>query len=550
MATEIINVPDLGGADSVEVIEIAVSVGDKVEVEQSLLVLESDKATMDVPSPQAGVVRTILVKEGDTVGEGSAIIELELEEGAAEEEPAKESDDASLEIPSVESADESESKEKSEEESKPAAPAGEAKAQDVTVPDIGSDGKVDVIELSVSVGDTIEEGDTLMVLESDKATMDVPAPFGGEVVELKVKEGDKVATGDLIAIVKGAASAEESDQEAASEETASQPTPAPAKAEAPKAESKPAAAVTAAPSGSVHAGPAVRNLARELGVDLTKVAATGPKGRILKEDVNAYVKTAVQKAETGGASAGGAVIPQVPEIDFSQFGEIELVKMSKIAKVTAANMQRSWLNVPHVTQFDDADITELEAFRKSMKAEAEKRGTKLTPVPFLLKAVASAIEKNPAFNRSLHADGEHIVQKKYIHIGMAVDTPRGLVVPVIRNVDKKGIWELTEEVMELAGKARDGKLTPAEMQGGCFTISSLGAIGGKGFTPIVNTPEVGILGISKAEIKPVWNGSEFVPRNMLPLCLSYDHRAINGGDAGRFLTTLVDLIGDLRKLIM
>ncbi|MCV6604446.1 MAG: 2-oxo acid dehydrogenase subunit E2, partial [Porticoccaceae bacterium] len=308
--------------------------------------------------------------------------------------------------------------------------------------------------------------------------------------------------------------------------------------------------VTAAPSASVHAGPAVRHLARELGVDLSKVAATGPRGRILKDDVHAYVKQVVKTAESGAGATGGAAIPQVPEIDFSQFGEIELVKMAKIAKVTAANMQRSWLNVPHVTQFDDADITELEAFRKSMKAEAEKRGTKLTPVPFLLKAVAAAIELNPAFNRSLHADGEHIVQKKYIHVGMAVDTPRGLVVPVIRDVDQKGIWQLTEEVMELAGKARDGKLKPAEMQGGCFTISSLGAIGGKGFTPIVNTPEVGILGISKAEIKPVWNGSEFVPRNMLPLCLSYDHRAINGGDAGRFMTTLVSLIGDIRRLIL
>ncbi|MGS2722986.1 dihydrolipoyllysine-residue acetyltransferase [Porticoccus sp. GXU_MW_L64] len=542
MSIEKVLVPDLGGADSVEVIEISVAVGDSVEVEQSLVVLESDKATMDVPSSHAGVVKTILVKEGDNVGEGSAIVELELAgesvaaEAPAAPEPAAEASPA------------------------PAAPVAETapvpvatasgEAQLVTVPDIGSDGQVDVIEMSVSVGDVVEEGDTLMVLESDKATMDVPAPYDGEITELKVAEGGKVATGDAIAMMKpsGAVPAP-----AQAPETL---TPAPAAADTPAAASAPAPAVapapqvTAAPSASVHAGPAVRLLARELGVDLSKVAATGPRGRILKDDVHAYVKTAVKTAESGTGTAGGAAIPQVPEIDFSQFGDIELVKMAKIARVTAANMQRSWLNVPHVTQFDDADITELEAFRKSMKAEAEKRGTKLTPVPFLLKAVATAIELNPAFNRSLHADGEHIVQKKYIHVGMAVDTPRGLVVPVIRDVDKKGIWQLTEEVLEMAGKARDGKLKPADMQGGCFTISSLGAIGGKGFTPIVNTPEVGILGISKAEIKPVWNGSEFVPRNMLPLCLSYDHRVINGGDAGRFMTTLVSLIGDIRRLIL
>ena len=535
MAIEKILVPDLGGADSVEVIEIAVAVGDSVDVEQSLLVLESDKATMDVPSPQAGVVKNILVKEGDTVGEGSAIVELELEGGATPEpnpaaEAAATAPEAALEVapePVIE-----------------AAPAA-SEPQLVAVPDIGSDDQVEVIELSVAVGDTLEEGDTLMVLESDKATMDVPAPFAGEVTELKVKEGDKVATGDAIAMVKGAAAA-----------VAPTPTQATSAKEAPQAPAAtpapadPVAEVTAAPGTNVHAGPAVRHLARELGVDLSKVAATGPRGRILKDDIHAYVKTAVKKAGTGSGATGGAGIPQVPEIDFGQFGEIELVKMAKIAKLTAANMQRSWLNVPHVTQFDDADITELEAFRKSMKAEAEKRGTKLTPVPFLLKAVATAIEQNPAFNRSLHADGEHVVQKKYIHVGMAVDTPRGLVVPVIRDVDKKGIWQLTEEVMAMAVKARDGKLKPSEMQGGCFTISSLGAIGGKGFTPIVNTPEVGILGISKAEVKPVWNGSEFVPRNMLPLCLSYDHRAINGGDAGRFMTTLVALIGDIRRLIL
>ncbi|UTW46434.1 dihydrolipoyllysine-residue acetyltransferase [bacterium SCSIO 12696] len=539
MSTENVLVPDLGGADSVEVIEIAVAVGDSVEVEQSLVVLESDKATMDVPSSHAGVVKSILVKEGDTVGEGSAIVELELSGEAAAEPAAAPAPEAPAPEPEPQVAEQPAS-----------APAAASEPQLVTVPDIGSDGQVDIIEMSVAVGDTVEEGDTLMVLESDKATMDVPAPFSGEVTELKVAEGGKVATGDAIAMMKAsgdapvpAAAPAESKPTAPAPQAAPAPaTPAPAAAPAPQ--------VTAAPSATVHAGPAVRHLARELGVDLSKVAATGPRGRILKDDVHAYVKTAVKTAESGAATGGGAAIPQVPEVDFSQFGEVELVKLAKIAKVTAANMQRSWLNVPHVTQFDDADITELEAFRKSMKAEAEKRGTKLTPVPFLLKAVAKALELNPAFNRSLHADGEHIVQKHYIHVGMAVDTPRGLVVPVIRDVDKKGIWELTEEVMAMAVKARDGKLKPAEMQGGCFTISSLGAIGGKGFTPIVNTPEVGILGISKAEIKPVWNGSEFTPRNMLPLCLSYDHRAINGGDAGRFMTTLVSLIGDIRRLVL
>lgn len=542
MSTEKILVPDLGGADSVEVIEIAVAAGDQIEVEQSLVVLESDKATMDIPSSKAGVVKAILVKEGDTVSEGSAIVELEVAAGSADE-PSEQQPEAEVEPQPEEPAEVV--------TEAPQAAVGEPQSQPITVPDIGSDGQVDVIELSVAVGDSVSEGDTLMVLESDKATMEIPANFTGEVTELTVKEGDKVATGDVVgsALVAGetvAAPTNETTEPAPQPATQPEPEASPAPAATPQVAEP--AAQSSGNGSSAHAGPAVRALARELGVLLDDVSATGPRDRILKEDVDNYVKSLVKQVKEGGA--GGSAVPAVPAIDFSQFGEIELIKMSKIAKVTAANMQRSWLNVPHVTQFDDADITELEAFRKSMKDEAQQQGTKLTPIPFLLKACAAALQKNPEFNRSLHSDGEQIVQKHYIHIGMAVDTPRGLVVPVIRDVDKKGLWELSREVIALAEKARDGKLTPAEMQGGCFTISSLGAIGGKGFTPIVNTPEVGILGVSKAEIKPVWNGSEFVPRNMLPLALSYDHRAINGGDAGRFMTTLVSLIGDIRRLLL
>jgi pyruvate dehydrogenase E2 component (dihydrolipoamide acetyltransferase) len=380
--------------------------------------------------------------------------------------------------------------------------------------------------------------------------MEVPSPAAGTVVSIAVKEGDKVSTGDTLGVLivvseVAPAKADKADKAAPSQAQDS------AQVEPPAAPSKDhQLARDHTVSAEVYAGPAVRKLARELGVTLNKVKASGPRNRLTKDDLHSYIKEQVQKAESGSTLGLGAGIARMPEVDFSQFGPIKTEPMSKIHKLTAANMQRNWLSVPHVTQFDDADITGLEEFRKSMKAEAEKRGVKLTPVPFLLKAVAAALRAEPNFNVSLHNDGEQIVRKDYVHVGMAVDTPRGLMVPVIRDVDKKGLYELAAEATELALKARDGKLLPRDMQGACFTISSLGAIGGRGFTPIVNAPEVGILGVSKLSVQPVWNGKEFVPRQMLPLALSYDHRAVNGGDAGRFMTYLVDVLGDVRRLLL
>ena len=549
MAIEIITIPDLGGAESVEVIELCVSVGDSVEQEESLVVLESDKASMDVPSPFDGAVVKYLVAEGDTVKVGDAIAEVETAASEAVAEQAVEEvvEEAPAEPEPVEAAV----------EAPQAAAVAETSEQIALVPDIGSDDKVELIEISVSVGDQVEEGDTLVVLESDKATMDVPSTLTGTVKAFIAKEGDKLATGDQVALIEvtSAAQAVVEAPAATSVEPAkaADPAPAPTPVPAPAVTAAPAATAAAVSNDSsdVYAGPSVRLLARELGVDLGQVAGTGPRSRIQKDDVNNFVKTALKSGVNGGsASTSGAGIPQVPAVDFSQFGEIETVKLSKIQKITADNMQRNWLNVPHVTQFDDADITELEVFRKSLKLEGEKKGIKVTPVAFIIKAAAAALVANPEFNRSLAGDGENYVQKHYINIGMAVDTPRGLVVPVIKNADKKGIWEISEDVITMATLAREGKLKPSDMQGGCFTISSLGAIGGNGFTPIVNSPEVGILGVSKSQMKPVWDGSDFQPKLMLPLALSYDHRVINGGDAGRFMTYLVKVLSDIRHMTL
>lgn len=547
MTIEIIPVPDLGGADKVEVIEICVQAGDVITEEQSLVVLESDKASMEIPSPLAGKVVSLKVKEGDSLSEGDPILELEVE---AENGAAESADDAEDEAPET-PADEPQPAQSEPEQQSDAEPAtGGTSEQLVPVPDLGGSDAVDVIEICVAEGDEVAEGDSLIVVESDKASMEIPSPASGKVLSLKVAEGAKVSEGDdiLVLEVTGAA-------KPAKPAPASKTAPAPPKKQAssaPQTTPAPAATDNSAPASAeaeFYAGPAVRKLARQLGVDLGKVKPSGPRGRFSKDDIRDYVKNLVADVNSGKVSSGSG-IPAVPEMDFSQFGEVELQKMSKIAKLTAANMSRSWLNAPHVTQFDDADITELEEFRKSMKAEAEKRGVKLTPLPFLLKASAAALQHEPSFNVSLHADGEHMVHKKYIHIGIAVDTPAGLMVPVIRDVDKKGLWELAEESNELANKARNGKLMPRDMQGGCFTISSLGAMGGNGFTPIVNVPEVAIMGVSKAQIKPVWNGSEFVPRQMLPLTVSYDHRAINGADCGRFFTYLVAVLGDIRRLLL
>jgi pyruvate dehydrogenase E2 component (dihydrolipoamide acetyltransferase) len=552
VAIEIVTVPDLGGAESVDVIELNLSPGDSVDLEDSLLVLESDKATMDVPSPHTGTLVKYLVADGATVKIGDAIAEIETSTGASDE---MESDPVTAKEEVAEPVVEAEETVAEE------APAT-ASEQLIVVPDIGSDDEIDVIEIAVSVGDQVEEGDTLIVLESDKATMDVPSSHAGTLIKILAAEGDKLRTGGQVAILQ-VAGAPVTTTEVATKDVAPQiaetaaaklAVTSAAQSSINTASAKAASASIAqgTAASSVYAGPSVRMLARELGVSLDKISGTGPRGRIQKDDVSDYVKNALSNfsGDSSQAAGSGSGIPAVPAVDFSQFGEIESVKLSKIQKLTANNMQRNWLNVPHVTQFDDADITELEDFRKSLKAEGERRGIRVTPVAFLIKAIATSLQANPEFNRSLAGDGEHYIQKHFINVGMAVDTPRGLVVPVIKNVDEKGIWEISEDIMSLASLARDGKLKPSDMQGGCFTLSSLGAIGGTGFTPIVNAPEVGILGVSKSQIKPHWNGNEFVPRLMLPLCLSYDHRVINGGDAGRFMTHLVKLLSDIRYLAL
>lgn len=577
MAKKQVTVPDIGGAEGAEVIELLVAKGDQIELEQSLLVLESDKASMEIPSDVAGEVLEVLVKVGDELAEGAPILEVETADDEAGDEEAGEAEQP--EQPK-------ESKEAKESPKKPAAapaaaakkeeqaPAPDAAGEDdsdstgakdgdveeitVSVPDIGTDDDVDLIEFSVKVGDEVAEGDSLVVLESDKASMEVPSTHAGKVLKWLVKEGAAVRQGDPLVVLESAAGADgdepEAKEEAAparSEESEGRAAPEqPAKRSAtdrvtPAEAAQPRAA---ADDQLVYAGPAVRKMARELGVELSKVTGSGPRERVLKEDVQNFVQRAL--SGKSAAVSPGSGIPAVPEVDFSAFGDIEEVPRTKLDKLTAANMHRSWLNVPHVTQFDDADITELEDFRKGLKAEAEQRDTKLTPMPFLLKACAIALRDNPKLNASLSADGENLVYKRYIHIGMAVDTPAGLMVPVIRDVDQKTLWQLAEEVLEMAEKARERKLKPADMQGGCFTISSLGGIGGNGFSPIVNTPEVGILGVSRAGVKPVWDGQAFQPRTLLPLALSYDHRVINGGDAGRFCTQLVGLLGDIRRLLL
>jgi pyruvate dehydrogenase E2 component (dihydrolipoamide acetyltransferase) len=535
-SVEEVRVPDLSGATDVDVVEVLVKAGDVISEGDSLIAVETDKASMEVPAPMGGTVKDVRIAAGGTCNEGDLILTLEVAGTAAA--PQAEAPAAAPAAAAPAAA--------------PAAPAVAGGIEEVRVPDLSGASDVDVIEVLVKAGDVIAEGDSLIALETDKASMEVPAPKGGTVKSVSISAGATCNEGDVILTLEVAGSAA-----VAAPVAAAAPAPA-AAAPAPAAPAKAApAAVDQAleqKNRTVHAGPAVRAIAREFGVDLSQVSGTGRRGRVVKEDVQNFVKASLkalaEKPAAGGGVVTGSGIPAVPAVDFSQFGEIELQKMSKIAKVTAANMTRCWLNVPHVTQFDKADISDLEAFRKEMKDAAAKQGVKLTPLPFIIKAVAQALKENPKFNASLHADGEHIVLKKYINIGLAVDTPNGLMVPVIKDADKKSIYQLSLEANELAAKAKDRKLKPNEMQGCCFTISSLGGIGGTGFTPIVPAPEVGILGVSKADIEPRWNGKEFEPRLMLPLCLSYDHRAINGGDAGRFLTYLNSLLSDIRRLVL
>lgn len=542
-----IKVPDIGSSGKASVIEISVKAGDTIAAEQPLITLESDKASMEIPSPAAGVVESISVKVGDEVGTGDLILILK---GTASSKPAAASAPASQA--------QSPAKEKLTEQAAeaPAETAGES-VEEVRIPDIGSSGSAKVIEVMIKAGDSVEADQSLITLESDKASMEIPAPKAGVVESLSIKVGDDAKTGDLILTLKVQGSAPAKKAESRPQEAVSQQQAvAPNKQGVPEAK----AAATQAPTVSgpskagtkVHAGPAVRMTAREYGVDLADVPATGPKGRILKEDVQAYVKNMLHKAKQAPAegASGGTGIPPIPAVDFSKFGEVEEVAMSRLMQIGAANLHRSWLNVPHVTQFESADITELEAFRVSQKAAAEKAGVKLTVLPLLLKACAHLLKELPDFNSSLAPSGKALIRKKYVHIGFAVDTPDGLMVPVIKNVDQKSLLQLAGEAAELAEKARSKKLSPDAMQGACFTISSLGHIGGTGFTPIVNAPEVAILGVSKATMQPVWDGKAFEPRLMLPLSLSYDHRVINGAAAARFTKRLSELLADIRTLLL
>lgn len=550
--SELIRVPDIGSGDG-EVIELFVKVGDRVEADQSILTLESDKASMEIPAPKAGIVKSLKVKLGDRLKEGDELLELEAEGGAAPApEAAAPAPAAAAEKPAAAPAAETPA-------APAAAPASES-VQDIHVPDIGSSGKAKIIEILVKSGDTVEADQSLITLESDKASMEIPSPAAGVVESIAVKLDDEVGTGDFILKLKvagaaaPAAPAQAAPAPAAKAEAPAAAAPA-AKAEAaPSPAPAPAPAAAPAPSGAkVHAGPAVRQLAREFGVELSAVSPSGPHGRVLKEDVQAYVKTALQKAKeapAAGAATGGAGIPPIPTVDFSRFGEVEEVAMTRLMQIGASSLHRSWLNIPHVTQFDQADITELEAFRVAQKAVAEKAGVKLTVLPLLLKACAHLLKELPDFNSSLAPSGKAIIRKKYVHIGFAVDTPDGLLVPVIKNVDQKSLLQLAGEAAALAAKARDKKLTADDMQGACFTISSLGHIGGTGFTPIVNAPEVAILGVSKATIQPVWDGKAFQPKLMLPLSLSYDHRVINGAAAARFTQRLSQLLGDIRTILL
>ena len=588
MSKETIRVPDVGSSDPVDVIEVSVKKGDSVEAEDTIVVLESDKASVEVPCPKAGTVLELLVKAGDRVKEGDPLLELDTEAGDGGAEDDQSSGDEPENEPAAEK-DQSGDNEQGEKEEKAEPKAdqkpakkesGGTREQTIPAPDLGDIDEAEIIELSVSEGDTVEAEQTILVLESDKASLEIPSPAAGTVKKLLVKTGDKITSGTELMVLETTGGGEET----ADEETAGDDKSAgkqsgesgsggsgPAREASEKASqpsetsdqdsgagvgkdhggigehpAKSGAAAASRPSKNVHAGPAVRKLARETGVDLGAVPPSGPKDRILKEDVHAHIKQRMEQP----AAAGGGGAPDLPEIDFSEFGPVERDELNKLRKVAARNLHRSWVTIPHVTQFDEADITELEAFRKSQNKALEKEGVKLTMLAFLVQACARALRQFPRVNSSLEPSGEALILKDYVHIGIAVDTPNGLVVPVLRDADKKGLSQIATEIGELAAKARDRKLSPADMKGATFSISSLGGIGGTAFTPIVNWPEVAILGVSRSDTKPVWDGNAFQPRLMLPLSFSYDHRVIDGADAARFTTYLSGLLGDMRRALL
>ncbi|MES2205015.1 MAG: dihydrolipoyllysine-residue acetyltransferase [Pseudomonadota bacterium] len=543
MAIKEIFVPDLGGAEKVDVIELNFKPGDQVQLDEGIVTLESDKATMEVPVTFAGTIKEFFVKVGDKLSEGDRVASVET---LADESCV------GLDVGATDNA------------------VIQPQTVDVTVPDLGGADAVDVIEINVKVGDSVEVDTGLITLESDKATMEVPSPFAGTIKEILVKVGDKLSEGHLVArldIVSGNAlapkqssanvgvtsgrpleSATPSKNITTHAEQTGRSTGSPYAPTDNAVQQLQRAAEVSAINANLHATPIVRRLASEFGVDLSRVKATGPKGRILKEDVQLYVKQQLVIAQSGSGKSGFS-LPEMPVIDFSKFGEVETQALSKIKKLTGINLGRNWIVVPHVTQFDESDITELEVYRKAQKAEADTQGVKLTPLVFIMKAVVAALKEFPRFNASLSPDNQSLILKKYFHIGVAVDTPDGLVVPVIRDVDQKDIYALAKELGEISEKARQGKLLPKDMQGGCFTISSLGGIGGTAFTPIVNAPEVAILGVSKSQMKPVYQNENFVPRLMLPLSLSYDHRVIDGAEGARFTVCLSKMLSDIQKIL-
>ena len=552
-------VPDIGSYSNVDVIEVSVKPGDVIQKESSLITLETDKATLEVPAPFGGIVKEVLVKPGDKVSEGSLILRVEAEE------PSPKS--------GSESKDAAPASGKGSENAAPPRDAAAPSIKSILVPDIGNYSNVDVIEVLVKPGDVIKKESALITLETDKATLEVPAPFGGVVKDVHVKVGDKVSEGSLILSVETSEGEQPSPQPSpasgrgslegapASGKVSPEAAPANGKEKEAVLPSSSAAAqstATAAPmlSGIIHAGPAVRRFARELGADLSRVKGSGPKNRILKSDVTAYIKTTLTQIQSGaagsvsGSAVGGLTVAPWPQVDFAKFGEITREPLSRIKKLSGSFLHRNWVMVPHITQFDEADITELEQFRKDQQVLAEAQKVKLTPLVFIMKAVVSALKTFPTFNASLDASGSELILKKYFHIGVAVDTPNGLVVPVVRDVDKKGLFQLAKELGEISVKARNGQLAATDMQGSCFSISSLGGIGGTAFTPIINVPDVAILGVSKSQIKPVYEGKEFKPRLLLPLSLSYDHRVIDGAEAARFITFLSKQLSDIRRLLL
>jgi pyruvate dehydrogenase E2 component (dihydrolipoamide acetyltransferase) len=564
-------IPDLGADKDVDLIDVMVKVGDVVEVEDGLITLETEKASMDVPTTHAGVVKEVLLKVGMKVNSGDLIARIEVPDSAEVSQPApaivakevkqdvvvEKAPEVATSAPMDLKAAEAQLKATLESNAEVSCQFVKEQTicsivEEVFVPDLGADKDVDLIDVMVKVGDVVEYDDGLITLETEKASMDVPAPFAGEIIELFVQAGMKVNSGDLIAkMVKTVVLENKIPTPVASVEEVKKEEPKKAPTTLQEAVSisveKEATSVLNKKATKIYASPSVRKLAREFGVDLGFVKGSGRKNRILQEDIKAYVKEQLNKPASAATGVGfGFNLPEAKEIDFSQFGAIEAVELSRIQKISGPSLHRNWLAMPHVTQFDEADITELEKFRKEQNEIA--KDFKLSPLVFVVKAVAKALAIHPKFNASLSADGQSLIMKKYFHIGVAVDTPNGLVVPVIRDVDKKGFKDIALEMAELSAKAREGKLKSTDMQGACFTISSLGGIGGTYFTPIINAPEVAILGLSKSEFKPKYNGVTFEPALMLPLSLSYDHKVIDGADGARFTTTLSKLLGDIRLL--